>query len=338
MKIAIAKRSGSYSDQWIQYCIDHKLNYIVVNPYDSDIIEKVKDCDIFMWHHNHGNAKDVLFAKQLLFSLEQAGIKVFPDFNSGWHFDDKLGQKYLFEVLEIPAARAYVFYSESDALEWVNKTSYPKVFKLRGGAGSANVFLVKSKRDAVKYIKRSFGRGWEPFNGWRYFKDKMKIYQGGKATFVDIIKALGRIFIYPKFSKFLPVQKGYVYFQDFVENDGFDYRVEVCGDKCIAMIRLCRKRDFRASGGHNDIFDKEKIPADVIKLAFKITDKLKSQASALDFVRDKNTGELFLVENSYCYGVDDDEFAHGYWDRNAEWHDEKFNGLDWIIENILKVN
>jgi hypothetical protein len=42
------------------------------------------------------------------------------------------------------------------------------------------------------------------------------------------------------------------------------------------------------------------------------------------------------VENSYCYGVDDDEFAHGYWDRDAVWHDEPFNGIDWMIEKTIE--
>lgn len=43
----------------------------------------------------------------------------------------------------------------------------------------------------------------------------------------------------------LPIQREYCYFQEFIPNDGFDYRVEACGDKCIAMVRYCRKGDFR---------------------------------------------------------------------------------------------
>ena len=54
MKIAIADRKGSYSDYWITYCEENNIPFIRVNPYDSDIINQVKDCDAFMWHHLTG--------------------------------------------------------------------------------------------------------------------------------------------------------------------------------------------------------------------------------------------------------------------------------------------
>lgn len=95
MKIAIYHRVGSFSDRWIEYCQKNDIDYKLVNAFDNDIIQQVKDCDAFMWHHHHGQFKDVLTAKRILFALEQAGVKVFPNFNTGWHFDDKVAQKYL---------------------------------------------------------------------------------------------------------------------------------------------------------------------------------------------------------------------------------------------------
>jgi hypothetical protein len=70
-----------------------------VDCYQSDIINQLSDCDALMFHHYHASSKDTLFAKQLLFALESAGKIVFPDFRTGWHFDDKVGQKYLFEAI-----------------------------------------------------------------------------------------------------------------------------------------------------------------------------------------------------------------------------------------------
>ena len=95
MKIAIHHRLGSFSDRWIAYCEQQNIPFKVVNAFDSNIIEQVKDCDVFMWHHHHGQFKDVLTAKRILFALEHAGVKVFPDFKTGWHFDDKVAQKIL---------------------------------------------------------------------------------------------------------------------------------------------------------------------------------------------------------------------------------------------------
>ena len=89
MKIAIHEREGSFSDGWINYCEKNAIPYKIVNVYKSNIIEQVSDCNALVWHHHHDLFKDTLFAKQLLFSLQQAGKRVFPDFATCWHFDDK---------------------------------------------------------------------------------------------------------------------------------------------------------------------------------------------------------------------------------------------------------
>ncbi|MBE7688661.1 hypothetical protein F6A46_10515 [Tenacibaculum finnmarkense genomovar ulcerans] len=337
MKIAIHKKKGSYSDRWIEYCNEKRIDYKIVNAYSNNIIEEVADCDIFLWHHHHGYFADANFAKQLLFSLEQAGKVVFPNFNTGWHFDDKLGQKYLFEAFDIPVAPSYAFYTKIEALSWAKEAKYPKVFKLRGGAGSSNVRLVKSFKEAKYYINRAFSNGFKTVDRWSGFKDILKSYKHGKSVFSDVLKGFVRLFIKTHNEKMQATHKGYIYFQEFIENDGFDYRAQTCGDNCIAMIRYCRKNDFRASGSSLSNRNPNDFPKDVLDLSFQIADKLKLQASALDFVREKNTGKLYLVENSFCYGIDNDEFDYGYFDRSGNWYDNKFNGVDWMIEEVLRL-
>ena len=336
MKIAIHHRKGSYSERWIEYCQEHKTDYKIVNAYDSDIIRQVEDCDIFMWHYHQGLAADMNFAKQLLFSLEQAGKLVFPDFRTAWHFDDKLGQKYLFEANGIQAAPAYAFYDEEHALAWAKTTTYPKVFKLRGGASSYNVELVRSFKEAKKYIRKAFHASFPAYDKWRHLRRIVKRVFVGEASLRELLSAISLPFrLIP--TDALTAHKGYIYFQEFIPSENFDYRVELCGDKAIALVRYAKKGDFRASGGHNDHFEHELIEPDVITFAFEIADKLQLQAAAVDIIRDSRNGKLYLVENSYCYGVDADEFEHGYWDRNAVWHDEPFNGIDWMIEEMIKT-
>lgn len=337
MKIAIADRKGSFSDYWIKYCEEHSIPYKVVNPYDTDIVEQVSDCDAFMWHHHHANYKDALFAKQLLFSLEQAGKVVFPNFRTGWHFDDKLGQKYLFEALGVRAAKSWVFYDKKSAYEWIETTDFPKVFKLRGGAGSANVMLAHNAREAKSFVKRAFGRGFAQFRGNDYVRDRYKAYKAKNITLKALLRSCGRLLIPTEYAKMHASEKGYVYFQEFIPNEGFDYRLEIVNDKAIAMIRMCREGDFRASGGHDDRFDVSLIPQDVVDFAFKCYDKLGVQSVALDIVRESTTGQLYLIEVSYCYGVDEDEFEHGYWTRDGKHHQEPFNGVYWMIEEVINA-
>jgi len=73
MKIAIHRRTGSFSDEWIEYCIQKGINHKIVNCFDNDIIQQLKDCDALMWHHYHESAMDVKLAKQLLYALEGSG-------------------------------------------------------------------------------------------------------------------------------------------------------------------------------------------------------------------------------------------------------------------------
>jgi hypothetical protein len=78
MQIAIHKNKNDFSSKWIEYCDLNNIDYKIVNCYSTDIISKLQDCDVLMWHFNQSNPKDVLFAKQLMYSLETAGKVVFP--------------------------------------------------------------------------------------------------------------------------------------------------------------------------------------------------------------------------------------------------------------------
>lgn len=336
MKIAIHHRAGSFSDRWIAYCKKQSIPYKIVNAFDSNIIEQVKDCDVFMWHHHHGQFKDVLTAKRILFALEHAGVKVFPDFKTGWHFDDKVAQKYLLKAIGAPLVPSYVFYDKEEALQWANTTSYPKVFKLKGGAGSANVKLVKTHKEAKRLINKAFGKGFAQYDRFGAFKERLRKVKEGKAGFIDILKGLGRLFVTTEFGKLQPPEKGYVYFQDFIENDGFDIRATVTNNRAIAFKRLTRGNDFRASGSGDVIFEYEKIDKDYISLAFNIADKVQSQSLAMDFVKSKS-GEIKLIEISYGFTATGFEEAFaGYWDAELNWHEGKFNPQEWMLQVLIK--
>lgn len=336
MKIAILRpRLTTFSTYWIKYCEEHAYDYKPFDPYDTEIVDKIQDYDIILFDHHQADYRDVLFAKQLLFSLEQAGKVVFPNFRTGWHFDDKLGQKYLFEALGVRAAKSWVFYDKKSAYKWIETTDFPKVFKLRGGAGSANVMLAHNAREAKRFVKRAFGKGFAQFRGRDYVRDRYKAYKAKKITLKDLIRSCGRLIIPTEYTKMHAPEKGYAYFQEFIPNDGFDYRLEIANNKAIAMVRMCREGDFRASGGHDDRFDASLIPQDVVEFAFECYDKLEVQSVALDIVREKESGELYLIEVSYSYGLDADEFEHGYWTRDGRHHQEPFNGVYWMIEDVI---
>lgn len=335
MKIAIhdSKEKHFFSDRWIEYCSRNNIPFKVVNAYDNDIINQLNDCDIFMWHHSNYDYRDALFAKQLIYSLETIGIKVFPDFNTTWHFDDKVGQKYLLEAIDAPLVPSYVFYNKKDARKWIESTSFPKVFKLRGGSGSSNVQLVENKHKAKKLIKKAFGKGFSQFDKFNHLKFRYKNFKSGKESFVGVLKGIVRLFIGNKYSNMVPREKGYVYFQDFIPNNKFDIRVIVVGEKAFALKRLVRKNDFRASGSGNIVYNKSEIDERCIQISFNVNEKLKCQSIAFDYVFDENNNPL-IVEISYGFDVKAYDPCPGYWDSSLKWHDARFKPQEWILEDL----
>src|SRR5690606_18205357 len=334
MKIAIHHQEGSFSTRWIAYCQKNDINYKIINAYDSNIIQQIEDCDAFMWHHHQANYKDVLFAKQLLYSLQMGGKKVFPDFNTGWHFDDKVGQKYLLESIGAPRVPSHVFYAREDALEWANETTFPKVFKLRGGASSANVKLVKTQKQAVRLVNKAFGKGFSQFDKWEHLKAQYGKYKAGKGNVSDLLRAVKKLFVSTDFAKMHAPETGYVYFQDFIPSNSFDIRIVVVGNKAFAIKRLVRKGDFRASGSGNLIYDKNQIDDRCVSIAFDVNKQINSQSIAYDFIFDQEDNPL-IVELSYGFSGTAYEYCEGYWDRELNWHAQtNFDFCGWMVENL----
>jgi glutathione synthase/RimK-type ligase-like ATP-grasp enzyme len=333
MKIGIHNK-GSFSERWISYCRAKGISYKIVDCYRNDIVNQLADCDAFMWHYNHKSPKDSKFAKQLLFSVQAAGNKVFPDHNTMWHFDDKVGQKYLLEAVGAPMVPSYVFYSRNEALEWARKTNYPKVFKLRNGAGSDNVRLVKTEKDAIILINKAFKRGFKQYEGWYNLKERLRKFRLGKTTFWDVFKGIVRLVYTTEYARVSGREIGYIYFQDFIPGNDHDIRVIVIDDKAFAIKRMVRDNDFRASGSGIIQYEKEHFNDETIKIAFNVSEKLNAQCMAYDIIYLE--GKPLIVEISYGFAVEGYDACAGFWEQNLTWHEGQFDPYGWMVDILLK--
>lgn len=109
----------SWNEKWINYCIKNKIAYLRVNCYETEIINQLKENGIthLMWHFHHSKAKDILMARNVLYAAAKMGIKTFPDFDTCWHFDDKISQKYLLEALDAPFK--FIIHTNSNGKRYV---------------------------------------------------------------------------------------------------------------------------------------------------------------------------------------------------------------------------
>jgi glutathione synthase/RimK-type ligase-like ATP-grasp enzyme len=335
--LAIHNGSNGWNKLWIDYCRLHAVPHKIVNCFDPDIMDQIRDCSGLMWHFHHHRYSDQLVARNVLNAAESIGISVFPDFRTNWHFDDKLAQKYLFDALELPMPKTWVFFEKEAALRFVETSPLPLVAKLRRGAAGSNVRLLKTRRELKIYVQRMFAKGFSALPTYltdARTKFRTALHEGLIKGFYGRIKrapATIRHMLHQQ--KHYDREKGYVYFQEFVPGNPCDYRLMIVGARCWGYRRLVRANDFRASGSHHWDVDPAGIPIHMVQTAFAMAERLGMQSVAFDFVQDSR-GRPLVLEVSYGYGYDPGD-SEWFWDRDLQWHDEPFAPWDLTIEFFL---
>ena len=336
MNVAIHRGNHDYSKRWISFCEEKKISFTEVNCFDNDIVEKVRDCQILLWHRRWIHPESQLAAKQIVLALQNMNICIYPNVNTCWHYDDKIGQKYLLEAIDAPTIPTYVFYDKSRALEFIENTHFPKVFKLRCGSASANVRLINSKKEAERICKIAFSTGFKPMGSFLGdVKVKLKHIENSYAFYQKLTRLPSSVKNFLYANRFIPRQKGYVFFQDFLPGNNTDTRITVVGDKAFAAIRHVRENDFRASGSGVREYTHEKVDLRFVETAFQVSKKLKAQSLAFDFITGLNK-EPRICEISYCLPNFAISEAEGYWDTVLNWHPGTFHIEDLVIETLIK--
>lgn len=327
---------GIIIPSWTQWLDEHNIPWEYIDCYDTDIISKLPNYSGLIWHYENYSNADLMEAQNILDIAASMGLKVYPDHNTAWHFDDKIAEMYALQAVCAPIPKSWVFYELETCLQWLeNECEYPIIAKLRRGSGSNNVKLLKNYAEAKKYAKRMFGEGISPAQSLVYKTfSKVQSTRDWK-TFVDRFKKIPDFLWSRRFGKGLPNEKGYCYFQKYIPNKGFDIKVAVVNGKCSFLTRHTRKADFRASGSGDFFYDKELLTKDIVHSALETAEKLGVQCIGFDFVVNKETNKGYIIEMCHGFDVDAVYECGGYWDRNLEWHDEPINVKFEIMEQLF---
>jgi len=328
MKIAIhndPKAPTPFAGNWACYLNQAGVEVKWVNLRFPDAIDQVGGCQGVMWHWEY-MPHERQVAQSVLRAIEQyLGVPVFPDYNTCWHYDDKIAQFYIFRALNLPTPRTWIFWDREPAYEWAQSATYPKVFKLKTGSSSANVHLVTNADEARELIDLMFGSGTYP-RGFKKVTSDLDLLPSKRhhlpATASRLIQTLRLAVRATAFSPperyWWQVEKNYVYFQDFVPGNAGDIRITVIGKRAFGIRRRNRADDFRASGSKLCEFDPSQIPMECVRRAHQISAALRAQSMAYDFLIDQR-GEPLLSEMSYIYDASVMEKCEGYWDPNLAW-------------------
>lgn len=303
----INKLSSDWSLKFSKALDNHNIEYGILYIDRNDWIEKASKYDILIWKPKFMGTESSQFFKEKVYFMQYIMEKrIYPNFETIWHFDSKIAQKYLLEYENISVPKTFISFDYNESIDATNKVKYPIVFKKSNGAGSTGVELIKSKKQIVKKINFKF-------------------------IWAKVINKLFKTH-YDNY--------GHIYFQEFIEENPGDLRINIIGDKyAVGFWRMNRDKDFRASGSGRIDYYKD-IPHNAIKYCANISIRNKFDSMAYDilFREDK----LFIVEMSYGY-VDTAIYnANGYYTLNHKGEIEKFTEghywpqelwVKWIVED-----
>ena len=333
--IGIHDRTGSFSDRWISYCTDKGVPFRRINCLATDVVLQCEELDGLLWHWSHDDPTHVLVARQIIASLESKGLVVFPNVNTCWHYDDKVAQKYLLEAIEAPLISTWVFTSKVDAMRWIEGAAWPKVFKLRCGAGSNNVRLVRSRSKAIGLCRQAFSGGFPAVAGYLTdMQTRVRKTNNVNEFWVKFARAPRSLLNVLAARRQMHRERGYVYFQEFLTGNEFDTRITIIGDRAFGFMRANRPNDFRASGSGSIIYDPGKIDKRCVEIAFQVADRIGAQSLSFDFLFNSQH-EPMIGEISYCYKSSAVHACQGYWDHEGAWHEGHVWPEDAIMEDLL---
>jgi len=328
VKIAIHRDlsgEGSYADKWATQLTRCGAKVKWVNLKAPDAIEQVRGCSGVMWRFRHASVEKEI-ARRVLTAIQfYLRIPVFPDFNTAWHYDDKLAQHYIFRSLGIPTPKTWVFWDYDEAMRWAAATEYPKVFKTSHGAGSVNVVKVTCREEAEVLVERSFGRRSPVSEGSDILKRCYRwFHAAGSRIYSNLTKPPKPPFVAAgvHWSDFYGLDgrrpRSYAYFQEFVPGNEYDTRITVIGERAFGFRRYNRPDDFRASGSGKLVYDPFLVDLKCVREAFSISAKLNCQSMAYDFIY--QDGRPVVTEISYTY------LDHAVWQCEGHWTPE----LRWV--------
>jgi glutathione synthase/RimK-type ligase-like ATP-grasp enzyme len=335
VSLAIADRPGSFSDRWLARAADLGVAHERVDGLDSRIVSRLRGHDAFLWHFTHSRPADLLVARAVIAAAEELGLLCFPGSDTCRSFDDKLAQKYQLEALGAPLAQSDCFFSEESALAWLETARFPLVMKLRGGAGSSNVRLVRRLGEARALTRRAFGRGLET-SGVLPTDAVLRLQRArGRRDLAGVLLRAPRTLLdHWRRREERPRERGYVYFQEFLPGNAYDVRVTVIGKRAFAFTRNVRRNDFRASGSGSLDYARERIPEECLRIAFRTAAGLRSQSAAFDLAFDAERRPRIL-EVSYGYLA---KFVHdcpGHWDESLRFVEGHVWPQDAILDDLL---
>jgi hypothetical protein len=334
------RKLGYETQRFVEILRFNKIDIKIISANDNSFWDTISKCNLFIFQWTHHDYYRQIARTILPIIENHLHIKCFPNFLTNWLYDDKAREFYLLKVKGFPVIDSRVLYESDSAFKFIEQAEFPLVFKLKSGAGSGMVRLVKNKKTARRYINLMFKKGVSYKRGLPdSFCDKVKKRGLVRTLRIKLGEIRRRVSEYRCFyEEDWQIHRNYIIFQKFLPENAFDTRVVIIGNRAFAFRRYNRPGDFRASGSNLNEFDQTQIDLNFIQIAFQVSKDLGFVSMAYDFIYDSDMRPA-IIEISYVFGstlgskISD---CPGYWDDKLNWHQKRMEASYCILSELLK--
>jgi len=167
-KLGIIKEGFQYHKSYIAACREMQVSYHLLDISENNWIENFQKsgCDAFLaWPSAHSTILKQMYDDRLRILSKELNRIIFPSWDELWLYENKLRVRDWLIAKKLPAPKTWVFYDRQEALDFVQQSKFPLVYKIYIGASHTGVWIINSLPEAVKIIKRAFSKGIVRRNG-----------------------------------------------------------------------------------------------------------------------------------------------------------------------------
>lgn len=236
-----------------------------------------------------------LYDERVIILSDTFNTLLYPSLNELLIYENKRFLRDWLTARNLPHPLTQVFYSRSEALDYLDSAcKFPVVAKTNIGGSGNGVWIIDGYDEACKYINNAFSRGI-------YSRAGFKITKGSLLKKIrKMLKIKGflrsRIKIYNGIST--TPQKDFVIFQEFVPHS-FEWRCVRIGDSYFAHKKIAK--NSLASG--TLLKDYGDIPLKLLNFIRDITEKNNLTSVAIDIF--ENDGAYLINEIQCIFGQSD---------------------------------
>ena len=288
MRVAILRNEDpNSSHKWQLACEKLNLSYVVIDITASDWLSQVQreSIDFFLLKPPGLLSHFKNLYDERIYILTKILKKItFPSYEECFIYENKKLLSYFLESNAIPHPKTMVFYSKTEAIDYINGATYPIVAKTSIGASGSGVQIIKNVNQAKRYIGKAFsGKGIK-----RRFGPN-RVTGTPKKWLSKAIKAPD--YFFKKIKEYLAIhkhgEKDFAIFQEYIPHK-FEWRAVRIGESYFAHKKI--KTGDKASGSKG--IDYGEPPVSILNFTRDLCERQGFHFMAIDLFEDPHGGYL----------------------------------------------